>query len=252
MSPDVRFALTTLGALISLITMYVDIAWSTPARVTDRKWGLLLNGMGGHFSYLTVNILCVWMIYWPACAVAEYRWSVLKMEDEFTRRLVAGVYAFAVFASSLGTVLTLLFLKFNWFNPEWQHEIRTTYLARGNGYFIPKILFTHMNQLPIAFFDLVVLKQNDHVLEWATVTLVNILLTSFAYTFWYLSFTHINHRMNKQIYPYPFMDKVFSSWRSESIFFVVLSLFCFVVTAFYHFVAVEADFIEHKIYKMFA
>jgi predicted Zn-dependent protease len=102
--------------------------------------------------------------------------------------------------------------------------------------FRKKILFTHLNQLPIAFIDVILLKQKD-VMQFATPSYSKLLVICFTYTFTYLAFTHLNHRVNGGVYPYTFMDKVFQTWKSEISFFIGLSCFCFLVSSLFHFVA---------------
>ena len=241
-SSQTRVLLTALFAIIALYTLWVDIYHSTLPEPGDRKWKLLLHGSSGHFSYLTVNIITTWSIYWPLCALVEYLWRT--SETELIRKAVTCCYSFAVFSSSLGTLLSLLFLQFNWFNESWRKETLELYESRGNKTFKIKILFTHLNQLPIAFFDIAVLKQNHHILENSTPRLQTLILVSFLYVLGYVSFTHFNFRVNGGVYPYSFMDATLSSWKSELIFIAFVSLFCFLVTAFYHFIAVESDFVE--------
>jgi hypothetical protein len=146
-------------------------------------------------------------------------------------------------------VLTILFLKYNWFEPQWRRDVLDVYLARGNHSFVPKILFTHLNQLPIALLDVTLLKQNHGGL-FAQVTppLSTLLCLCFGYSLCYLAFTHANHRLNKGIYPYPFLDKLLSKWSLEILFFVALSLFTFAICATFHFCAVEAAWIESKLF----
>ena len=246
-SKEARVVLTAVCALVAWFTLFVDIYHGTPAQPGDRKWHLLLDGHSGHFSYLTINILTTWAVYWPFSAAAELFW--LYSESELVLKAVTATYAFAVFSSTLGTLLTLLFLKFNWYDKSWRRETLDMYDRRGNKMFRRKILFTHLNQMPIAFFDVVVLKQNHHILEWATPALSTVLIACFTYSLAYLAFTHFNYRTNGGVYPYTFMDEILKTWKSEITFFVALSLFCFVVCVFYYFVAVEADYIEEAVWK---
>jgi len=242
----VRVVLTVLFAVIALVTLWIDLAWSTAPEPHDRKWNLLINGFGGHFSYLTVNILTTWAVYWPLCALAEVAWY-LSLEQVWVAQAITATYRFAVLSSTLGIVLTLLFLKFNWYEPAWRRDVLQMYEARGKQNFRFKVLFTHVNQLPIALFDVIVLKQNHGGL-FAAVTppIRSLLQICVAYCFVYLCFTRVNHRINGGVYPYPFMDKLFASWTSEFAFFLGLLMFVFGICFCLHFIAVEA-WLEEKV-----
>lgn len=229
-----RVVATLLFAAVGVFTLWVDIFKGTPAEPGDRKWHLMLDGIGGHFCYLTINILTSWAVYWPICLVAEVAvW--LQPQEEWAQKTHLAMYSCAVFSSSLGTLLTLLFLKFNWFEPNWRREVLDMYDARGNKTFRKKILFTHLNQLPIAFVDVALLKRGE-VLKFATPSFAHLLAICFAYTLAYISFTHFNYRYSK-VYPYTFMDVVLKTWTSELVFLAGLTGFCFLVGSGYHFLA---------------
>lgn len=242
-----RVWITVFFGFMAVITLYIDIVHGSPPEPGDRKWRLLLDGVSGHFSYLTVNILTLWAVYWSLAAITEVLWAY--DDSEIVRQMVTAVYSFAVISSAFGTVLTLLFLKFNWYNESWRKETLEMYERRGNTKFRTKILFTHLNQLPIAFFDVVVLKQNHYILLWATPSLFVTCMGSLAYAVGYLIFTHFNYRVNGQVYPYSFMDTMLVSWKVEIMFILVLAVFIVFVTAFYYFIAVEADYVESAIWK---
>ena len=246
--PTARSVASVLCALFAVFALYVDVARGTPPRRGDRKWKLLGRGVGGHFSFLTVHIITLQACYWVVCALTELAWIHVLDETPAIRRTLAkavtATYAFSVFSSTLGTVLTLLFLKFNWYEPAWRRDVLEMYLRRGNRAFVRKILVTHIPQLPIAVLDLVVLKQTHGILEAVTPSLWTLLVGSAVYASAYLAFTHLNFRLNGGVYPYPFLDKVLATWSSELTFFAVLTLFVFGVCAAYHFLAVEAGWVE--------
>jgi hypothetical protein len=83
----------------------------------------VVGGFGGRFVFLTVNILTLEAVYWITSLVAE------------TSRLMSGTpiwgataicYSLSVFVAALGFMLTVLFLKFCWFEKNWREQVRET------------------------------------------------------------------------------------------------------------------------------
>jgi hypothetical protein len=262
MSALSRVIWTGIFALFAAIVLYIDIGLATPPRRKDRKWTCLISGYGGHFTYLTVNIITVQAYYWILCFITELIWWYLS-EQQQQRQLqlrhgslqwwigksITATYSFAVLSSTLGTILTLLFLKFNWYEPAWRKDTLEMYLKRGNIYFQHKILFTHIPQFPIAFFDLIVLKQTHGILESCTPSLPLLLILCVVYSASYVVFTHLNYNKTPgNLYPYPFLDVVYKTWKSEMIFYTVLTLFTFMICAFYWVVASQADMLETMVF----
>lgn len=252
LSAQSRAACTCLFALVAVITLGIDILYSTAPEMADRKWHLLLDWRGsnfasslskdgwtwfgpGHFSYLTVHILTTQAIYFSMAALTEI--ACLFSDSQVIRKAVTATNQFAVFNSSLGTLLTILFLKFNWFEPSWRRGTLEMYLARGKTSFQRKVLFTHLNQICIALLDLLVVKRNHKLLSWATPSLSNLFAVSFVYVLSYIMFTHYNYHHNGGYYPYPFMDKMLSSWGTEISFILGLSAFCFFIVFLYYLMA---------------
>ena len=247
-SNETRACVTVALAAFAVAVMYVDIFKSTPPRRGDRKWVLLGGGFAGHFSFLTVHILMAQVSYWTLCAALEVAWvCAARLPDwgvELLERAVAAAYSMTVFSSVLGVVLTLLFLKFNWFEAAWRRDVLEMYLKRGNRMFVRKVLITHLPQLPIALFDLVALKQTHGILEACTPSVVALLAVSVAYSGTYLALTHAAHRANGGVYPYPFLDKVFATWRGELVFYTAISTLVFLLAVLARLVAVEAALVE--------
>jgi len=244
-SAGARAALSVVFAVVALVTLWIDLYMATAPEPHDRKWNLVGRGFGGHFCFLTVHIVTTWAYYWPICAVAEVlRWQH-GSADGWVGVTITAMYRFAVLSSSLGTVLTLLFLKFNWFEAAWRRDVLDMYEARGKWLFRYKILFTHLNQLPIAMFDCVVLKQtHGGLLTHVTPSVSTLLTITVAYCVVYLLFTHANYRFNTNVYPYPFMDKLFAQWSSELAFVTGLVVFVFANVFAYRTIAVESRYVE--------
>lgn len=249
LSQRTRLAVTTVFSAIANLTVWIDLYYATPPRVDDRKYKLCARGVGGHFSYLTVNIVAYNAYYWNLCLVGELLWIYHHRFEHFpVARAIRASYSMAVFSSTLGTILTLLFLKFNWYEPKWREDVLDVYIKRGNRSFVRKILFTHLNQLPIAFLDLVVVKQTHGVLNVFTPSLSSLFLCGVVYGAAYLVLVQMNWRMNGGVYPYPFLDKIMAAWPSLLSFYVVLTGFVLTVSFSYHFLAIEADYVERLVW----
>ena len=145
--------------------------------------------------------------------LAELFWLKHHRFEAFpVAKAVFAMNSMAVVSSTLGTLLTILFLKFNWFEPVWRRDVLQMYVDRGNWDFKFKILFTHLNQLPIALFDLLVLKQTHHILPKVTPSLTSIIVFFSVFSFIYLNLVQANYRYSKK-YPYPFLDVIMTSWE---------------------------------------
>lgn len=194
----------------------------------DNKYHLLGKNIGGHFSYLTVNILYTHCAYWLACLATEIAWEHgYGRTSKFTRQLVYFTHMFASISAALGIVLTILYLKFNYFEPKWRETVLKVYRERGHHMFEIKSLFVHLNQFPIALCDLFIIK-NEALLKQYTPTTFQILVFAVLYTLAYVSWTHLNHYITGGYYPYPFLEKAFASWNSEISF--VAGIIFFVTT----------------------
>jgi hypothetical protein len=220
----------------------------------DNKWGLMDDGILGDFTYLTFNILIGHVLYWPCCLFAEVAWYVLHHEDAkdivptivaqignpedstwapYARNLLLFCYSLSVFSATLGTVLCFLFLKFNWFEPVWRRDVLEVYYARGQYSFGTKALFNHLNQLPLAFLDIMVLK-DDTMLRRVLISPQTLILMSVLYMGIFVFFTHLNYRVNGGKYAYPIFSEVFATWGIELAFLAAVSLFVFGVAMVFY------------------
>ncbi|GBG33425.1 Hypothetical Protein FCC1311_096482 [Hondaea fermentalgiana] len=221
-----RVVLTGLGTLLAWVTIYVEIWLSTPPEEKDVKLNLLGKNVNGHFTYLTFHIILATLIYWNMCFMAELAWvyGVTNNQDiAWARKLLKASYMGSGMVGAFGVALALLFLKFNWFEPKWRKTVLETYHSRGHTSFGPKMLFTHLNQTPLAVFDMLIIKERafirEHMLEFkATVLFVAL------YGSYYIFMTHVNYRLSNE-YPYPFLHKMLATWRSEMIFIFGIVVF---------------------------
>lgn len=257
-SPLTRIAGTALCTFIAVLTVYIDIVRSTPPGRGDNKWILMDNGIGGDFAYLTFNILIGHVLYWPCCLFAEVAWYMLHHEDAkglmpsiiaqvgqpdeavwatpYVRNLLLLCYSLSVFSATLGTVLCFLFLKFNWYEPDWRRDVLEVYYARGQHSFGTKALFNHLNQLPLAMIDIMVLK-DDAMLRRVLISPQTLILMSVLYMAIFICYTHLNYRVNGGLYVYPIFEKVLSSWKIEMAFLSAVSLFVFGVAMVFYLLA---------------
>ena len=130
----------------------------------DVKRHLLGQNNCGHFSYLTFWILFAMLVYWNASFIAELVWLWGVAHDQemiYARKLIKFTYAASPLVGALGPTLTILFLKFNWFEPRWRKEVLELYESRGHTSFKHHVLFTHLNQTPLSFLDVTVIKNRS-------------------------------------------------------------------------------------------
>jgi hypothetical protein len=197
------------------------------------------------------------LIYWPSCLIAEVAWYVLYHEDArvalpgllahvgepetwfltpYLLNLLVISYSICVFSSTLGAVLGFLFLKFNWFEPAWRRDVLEVYYARGQHSFGTKALFNHLNQLPLAVVDVLVLK-DDALLRRVLLTPQTLVVVVAMYMAVYVAWTHLNFKVNGGHYPYPIFFKIFSSWKIEVAFLAVVSVFVFCMGMVFYWLA---------------
>jgi len=212
---------------IAWLTFYLDVCKSVPPEKGDFKEQLLRLNVNGLFSYFTFHIIFLECIYWSMCFLAEV-WLFINPQDAYLSHLMAFNYSIASIVSALGPALGMLFLKFNWYESDWRSQVLQVYESRGYVHLGSMLLFTHLNQFPVALLDMMVLK--DH--QFLQNSMPNIESTSLAismYAMYYVAFTHVNYRYSGG-YPYPFFSVVLKTWSSEILF--VFGVFCFVMGLF--------------------
>mmetsp|Transcript_21211 Transcript_21211/g.34163 ORF Transcript_21211/g.34163 Transcript_21211/m.34163 type:complete len:380 (-) Transcript_21211:240-1379(-) len=221
-----RVVLTTACTLMAWITLYQDVWVAVPPEVNDVKKRLLEKNLNGHFTYLTFHIIFATFVYWNTCFIAEVTWlyGLNKHENiAWARKLLKFTYSCSGVIAALGVTLAILFLKFNWYEKKWREEILETYTSRGYTDFGPRILFTHLNQTPIALLDMLVIKHRDFLEEHMLAFEVSVVFVA-LYGIYYISMTHANYRLSSE-YPYPFLKVVLASWKSEIIFILAIVVF---------------------------
>ena len=67
-----RLMLTIVMCGFSLLVYYINTFHGVAPQKWDVKYKLLRDNVGGHFVYLTVNILWGHVVYWVCCVIAEY------------------------------------------------------------------------------------------------------------------------------------------------------------------------------------
>jgi len=233
-----RVALTALATLLSWITLYFDVWKFVPPEKHDVKKRLLEDNVNGHFSYLTFHIIFCTLLYWNTCLIAEVAWLYGITHDHevaWARKLLKFTYRGSTLVAAFGVTLAILFLKFNWFEKRWRAEVLEPYKQRGHTWFGPTILFTHLNQTPVALLDMLLIKNRQQLREHAAELELMALFVA-LYGIYYVTCTHLNFRMSKE-YPYPFFRKVLATWKSESMFIAGIIIFINLMTAFMYFLA---------------
>jgi len=139
----VTVSLSILAAVTAVVSLYMSLFLVIPPAKSDVKWTYLKDNWNGVFGYLTTNILVAQMYYWPLCAFAEtLRYYGYGSDSVIVRRLIHFVYSLSVWSGSFGMVLTILFLKFCWFEPKWRTTVLEVLQQRGHKYVGPKNVST--------------------------------------------------------------------------------------------------------------
>mmetsp|Transcript_11616 Transcript_11616/g.29475 ORF Transcript_11616/g.29475 Transcript_11616/m.29475 type:complete len:341 (-) Transcript_11616:117-1139(-) len=228
-----RVWLTLCGALLAWSTLFFDIYFGTPPAKGDPKEILMGKNFNGKFSYFTFYIIFSFTVYWTSCLVAEVAWLwgyAHYQEVVWARKLLKFTYAGAPLISALGVMLTLLFLKFNWFEPSWQREVLGRYHQRGQVWFGPTMLFTHLNQTPISLLDVAFIK-NRKFAEAHRPEFIVFAAILVAFTVFFVVSTHLNFSLTKH-YPYPIFSKFLgTTWKAELTFIGTQTLVTILMTA---------------------
>uniref|UniRef100_A0A7S3V0C6 Uncharacterized protein n=1 Tax=Aplanochytrium stocchinoi TaxID=215587 RepID=A0A7S3V0C6_9STRA len=224
-SHDQRIFLNVIIALLALVSMYINIFHGTPPHKGDVKHLFLRDNVNGHFGYLTVNILCVHVYYWPMCVLAElFRARRLEEDSQVVRKLIGFVYFTSILSGSFGIVLTILFLKFCWYEPKWRETVLELYQSRGFKWVGPKVLFLHVNQVFVSFLDVMVVKDKELLVKW-TPSIYTIFGINGLIVVAYVVSVHINRFASNGQVPYPFLQMVLKSWKKEIIFIGAVAIF---------------------------
>ena len=224
-----KLALTALCCFLATLTNAMEFFAFPAPHLSDKKWVVMGDGLGGHFVYLTIHITVLQQIYWTACFLAGagfVEWPALTFS----------AYRLTPFISGIAIALGLLFLKLNWFEPGWRKEVLEAYRGRGEWTFGPMVLFTHLNQTLTAILDVAVIKR-DSLAPLAAPAASQLLKWCLAYSFIYVVFTHINYWWNGGSWPYPILDIVFKKSSTKIAFIAAVTMFIFIcASAFLFFI----------------
>lgn len=208
------------------VQLFVELFRLPPSKSEDETY--VLMQMAGKPIYLTFWILSIQFVHACAAAIAE----VALLADKEVPGLSETSYAVALFVGTLGVVLTLLFLKFNWFEENWQKQWRVQWERRGIPYGILALL-AHIPSLPVAILDLVV--KDVSFLKRCTPSITVNLGAISVFTVAYISWIHIWWRASEfKSWPYPFLHAfdtclkriifTIAIWVAVSIVMLLMSL----------------------------
>mmetsp|Transcript_55106 Transcript_55106/g.144955 ORF Transcript_55106/g.144955 Transcript_55106/m.144955 type:complete len:287 (-) Transcript_55106:74-934(-) len=188
-------------ALGMLMELWVDF-FKMPPMTKDCEIFELMQKVG-KVAFLTFWILVLQTTQMVASFLAE----ACLLLGLPCAGLLTFSYTIAVFMSTIGIMLTLLFLKFNYFEKVWRTEVKELWERRG----IPLgryTLLAHLPSLPIAVLDLAVVKDksflhlcNPQLWHNAGFTvLFGTLYFSWIHVLWWLT--------NYEHWPYPFLHEL--------------------------------------------
>lgn len=181
-------------------------------------------GLAGKPGYLTFWILSLQTAHVCYAAAAEaFLWMGAPAP-----RLLAWTYSASTFVATGGVALTLLFLKFCYFEEAWRRLEKDVWERRGVKLGLISLL-QHVLSLPIAIIDVLAKDQSYLKLCQPNVTMEMAAVAAFvtAYTAWY----HLMWALSGYtLFPYPFLYELDTFLRrltfSASIFiFLAIILF---------------------------
>ena len=159
----------------------------------------------GRFIFLTVNILTFEASFWVASLVAEVSRLVNPSKPLWGATTLA--YTLSVFVAALGFMLTVLFLKFCWFEEGWRIQVLIPQRQK-DPWFGFYTLANHCPSLLVAFADILVVKDRLLLAHFTPSVLV-LLLMALGWAGMYLGWIELNYANNGGIWPYPVLDEVF-------------------------------------------
>lgn len=252
-----RMYLTLFASSLSVFTIYFNIFHATPPEKTDIRFKLFDKNLGGHFSFLTINILTFQAYHWIFTLLAEllHFMDFTRPSDQsshadsafisvFSRKIFLFTHSSTVFNATLGLVVGLLFLKFVYFEPVWRETVLKNLIKRGYIYSGYKTLFIHMNQTPIALLDLLFIKDRSVLRAYSPSLLMCAclsLLTGLVFHYW----TKLNWWTTDGLLPYPFYMKIMGDLKKEAIFITSVSSLVLMLSFGVHFLAtIPIDLLE--------
>jgi len=169
-----------------------------PAPTKDQDVYPLMS-IAGEATYLTVWILYFQSVHMLATAAAE----TLQACGVPCPRLVTFTHAAAVFIGTVGIMLTLLFLKFNYFEEKWQIEVRQLWERRGVPFGFYSLV-EHVPSLPVGILD--VLVRDRRFLRLCCPSLAANSAVVLAFSLLYFVWMHLLWWLTGyKCWPYPFL-----------------------------------------------
>merc|ERR1712216_1039032 len=179
----------------------------------NAKYVCVGNCVFGFFCYLTVNILCVCALYGTFSAVLEL--SILYGYDEISSYLYLPVYVSSLWVNVFGAMLGILFLKFNWYEPNWRATVLDPIRKQGLVWRERNLIFTHLCQWVLCPFDLFFVRSKVSLRKYSP-DATTLSFYVFLFAFMYVCFLFYLFQTAKR-YPYPIFDIVFKTWKGVGI-----------------------------------
>ena len=170
--------------------------------------------------YATVTAMCELSIWWLQYSNSDGNIEVLALE--YISRVLHSLYIMSPFFQGLGVVLTLLWLKFNWFEEKWQKTVVQFWQNLGFHAVVQVQWFGH-STLPLALIDIFLCKPGASM---AAVMISNRTLVTIvaSYTTLYMGMTLFLKTINGGNYPYPFLDNICAKWWSTAVFTIIIAV----------------------------
>jgi len=187
----------SLGLVAAIVVVRLfDECRPVTMTVMERKWHAI--AWAGNSVFFTSQSLYLSTVYFGFSAWAE----AFGGSD---RR--AACYAWALFAGTLGSAMTLLFLLLNWCDRAFHRELEDSSAARAGQPVKAILLAVHLPSVWIHVIDLTMVK--DRALLVASAPPAASVLAAIAiYVLSYTAWIMLNHKMNGGYWPYPFVTSV--------------------------------------------
>lgn len=171
-----------------------------PYSTTDDEGFPLLRYVGNTI-FLTFQITVIQTVHTMAGAAAE----IALFTNSTMPALSAFNYSVSIFVDTTGVVLTLLFLKFNWFEKEWQLQARGVWESRGVRMGMLSLV-SHIPSLPIGLLDIIV--KDHHFLRACSPIFAANAFVIAAFASYYVAWIHVWWAASGyKCWPYPFLHK---------------------------------------------
>jgi len=217
-----RAAAECVLAAAMLVELAVD-SWALPMTRREEEVFPLIR-MAGRMPYLTTWILYCQTIEMVVSAAGE----VLLVLGVSCPKLMTMAYECAIFAAAIGILLTLLFLKFNYFEEKWREEVAKVVKRSGVPYFHLSLL-AHLPSLPVAVLDIAVVR-NARFLYLSKLPLSLNVGLAFGFAASYFGLIHILWwASGYRNWPYPFLHDLDTASKRLAFFAVIFLAFASLV-----------------------